>query len=96
MVFSNGDDKFGPSGLKQTRPFIRIVIGGGEVWDKIFVAKFGLGTIGSDVVLKFGPALLIHVARIPFVAKGRYTIEAPVDKDAKFAILIPIGDSVLL
>src|SRR5690606_15676533 len=41
---------------------------------------------------KFRLIFLVHVAGVPFIAKGWHCIKAPVDKDAEFAILIPLGD----
>jgi hypothetical protein len=46
------------------------------------------------MVLVFFGALLIDIARIPFVAEGGDGIYAPVNEDSKLGILVPIGDFV--
>ena len=47
------------------------------------------------MVFEFGTSFKIHIARIPFIPKGRDRIDSPVNENSKFAVLIPVGNLVL-
>ena len=64
--------------------------------DKILVPEFRLRSIGGDVMGKLRRPCLIHIARVPFVAKRRNRVDSPVEEDAELGVLIPSGNLVLL
>ena len=89
MVLRDRAGKLRPGAPEELGPLGGIEMFGREHRDEILVAKFGVGSVGGDVVIVFLAALLIHVARIPFIGKSWHAIKTPVDKDAKLAINIP-------
>src|ERR1700756_2933781 len=60
-----------------------------EHGDEVLVAELVLGTIGGDVVGILGRSLAVHISWIPFAAKRRDGIDAPMDEDAELGVAIP-------
>src|ERR1700721_1201057 len=58
--------------------------------DEVLVAKSSLRAVRGNVMKERGVALLIHVARIPFVGEGGNGIDSPVEKDAELGVAKPI------
>src|SRR5208283_1893758 len=95
VVFKDGNDVPGASGLKELGPLDRIEMLGFETRNEILVTERRGRAIRRKVVFIFSGPLLVHHARIPLAAKGRDGINAPMDKDAKLGVLVPIRGFVL-
>ena len=83
-----------PGAAKEVSPGCGVKIGPGEIGDKVLIAKFAVRAIGFEMVGIFRLMRQVHIAWIPFVAKGWHAVDAPVDKDAKLGVLIPGGRGV--
>jgi hypothetical protein len=46
------------------------------------------------MMLELGRTLLVHIARVPFIAEAWHGVYAPVDENAKLGILVPARDPV--
>ena len=90
VMLSDGDDVASASVFEELGPFLRIPFGGGEERDEILVAEFVLGAEALNVFGEGGIFLLIHVAGIPLVLRAGNGIDAPMNEDAEFGILIPL------
>ena len=62
MMFANRHYVLCARFAEQLSPGLRVKAFGFEHGDKILIAELALRTIGGDVVLKFGRALLVHVS----------------------------------
>ena len=77
-------------GREQPGPGLRVEPLRLEPGDKILIAKAIGRPIGLDMVLILRRTGPVHVSGVPLVAKGRHCIQAPVDKNAEFGLLIPL------
>ena len=95
VVFGDRDDVLGTCALEQIGPLRRVKLLGPKERHKVLVAEFGVRPPCFEVVLMVARALDVHVARVPLVAKGGHRVDAPVDKDAEFGVLVPLGHAEL-
>ena len=79
---------------EQLRPFVRVKMFCLKHGDKVLIAEFRMLPIGCNMMLILRRTLDVHIAGIPFAAEGRNTVDAPVDKDTEFGVLIPRGNPI--
>ncbi|OPZ04340.1 MAG: hypothetical protein BWZ10_03178 [candidate division BRC1 bacterium ADurb.BinA364] len=99
VMLGHGHDKSRPGLLEQRRPVRRIELLGLEHRDEILVAELLLRAVGFDMMVEIMPFFVflvqIHQSRIPFVAKGRHAIGAPMNENAEFVVFIPFGNAIV-
>src|SRR5579859_6090560 len=94
-MLGDGDDVFCASFLEEAGPGGGIEMLGFEERNEIFVAEFILRAVSRDMVFKFPGFGPVHFAGIPFGAEGGNGVNAPMDEDAEFGVLVPLGNFVL-
>lgn len=62
--------------------------------DEVVVGPLAWIAVVFQVVPALGRALEVHRAGIPFVAEGRDRVDTPVEVDAEFGVLEPLGRGV--
>ena len=82
--------------LKQARPCDRVEMLRLEQGNEVFVPELVRRAVGRQMVLVLLRVRSIHVAGIPFAAKRRHGVNAPVNEDPELGVAIPIGYFVLL
>ncbi len=89
VMFGHRHHEFCAGLRKQLGPGCRVKLFGLEQRDEIFVAKLVLGAPAHPVIHIGRVGWPVHIAGIPFVAKGRHAVRPPVDEDPEFAVLVP-------
>ncbi len=95
VMLGHGDDVASAGVFKEFGPVVGIPFGSGEKRDKIFIAESVLRAEVVAVVLEGGIFLLVHIAGIPFVFRAGDRVDTPVNEDAEFGVLIPLGNFVV-
>ena len=62
-----------------------------EQGDEILVAELLLRAVGLHVVFVGRGALDVHIPGVPLVVVSGHAVNAPVDENAEFGVLIPLG-----
>src|SRR5271168_556579 len=93
-MFGDGDDVFGAGFFEEVGPSGGVEMFGFEHGDEVFVAEFIDGAVGGEVVFVLFGIFAIHVAWIPLIAESGDGIDAPMDKDAKLGVFVPLGNFV--
>ena len=95
VMLEHGHDVFRARVLEQASPRCRVEFLSLELRDEILVTELVLGSVRGDVMLVLVRALVIHVARIPFVAKSRNRIDTPVNEYSELRVHVPLGHFVM-
>ena len=94
MVFSHRHDVACAGCLEQGGPSRRVEVLRREARDEILVAEPRLRAVGRNVVRELLLVALVHVPRVPLVAKRRHRVDTPMDEDAELRVLVPVGHLV--
>src|SRR5579871_3913018 len=94
MMFCNGYNIFGACFFEKCYPCYRIKFFCLEHRNKIFVPEFALWPVCFHMMFEFVTALLVHFPWVPFAAKCRNRINAPMNEDSEFRIPEPIRNLV--
>ena len=91
MMLCYGNNIFSAGGLNHPCPFVRVKPFSFEHGYEVFIAEIGVPAVCLDMMFKFGAALNVHIAGIPFICKSRNTENAPVNENAEFCSPVPFG-----
>jgi hypothetical protein len=80
--------------LEQGHPRCRIEALAAKLRNEILVAGDGLIAIRRALVHEIGVARHIHVARVPFAARGRHRIDAPMDEYPELGVAVPFRHAI--
>ena len=94
MMLCNRNNIFCSCRLKKLRPLPGIKVFCPEHRDKILITKFGMLSIGFNVMLIFCTVLHIHISGIPLICKGRHAENSPVDKNPEFGLPVPFRNLI--
>ena len=89
MMLCNRHNIFSTAFFKKRNPFIRIKMFALKHRDEILITKILMFAIGINVVPVLTHFFIIHISGIPFITKGRHTVNAPMNKNSEFSIMIP-------
>ena len=90
-MFGDGNDILRTGSFEELRPFSGVEMLGAKLWDQIFVTLRIIAVRELLFEILVGAVfLVVHVAGIPLILGRRNGVDAPVDEDAEFRVLVPL------